>query len=75
MAVVDTQYVQRREEIDVEGGDKEMYAFRLARLEHAYAAFRELTQREKFDVAMVPNGGVLEFASRGTRRMTRASRP
>ena len=62
-AYFDTQYVLRREEIDIENEHQGVFQLRLGRLRQAYAAFEKLLADGRFDSALIPNGGVLEFAA------------
>ena len=63
MAYVDTQYVRRREEVDINGGDRELHDFRLKRLRQAHGSFTRLINEKPYDSILLPSGGVLEFAA------------
>jgi hypothetical protein len=63
IAYIDTQYLLRREEIDVNEDDRHILRFRSRRVRHAYGAMRRLIAEREVDAVLVPSGGVLEFAA------------
>jgi hypothetical protein len=63
MAHLDTQYVIRREEIETDGAERDMYEFRLHRLRLAHGAVSRVVRAGKYDTVLLPSGGVVEFAA------------
>ncbi len=62
-ARVDTQYVGRKEEINIESNpsDREIYRFRLARDRNCMAALVSLLGEQRYDAMIVANGAILEM--------------
>jgi hypothetical protein len=63
MARLDTQYVLRREEVDVEGAHRDMFQFRLHRLRLTHATFLQAIRKGTYDTVLLPSGGVVEYAA------------
>jgi len=63
LAYVDTQYIARVEDVDVGGAEREVYEYRLSRLREAFATLTTQLGRERYDVLLTPNGGILEYGA------------